>query len=183
MSEETTRRLAEAREAEQAASEVASTQIQGTLNAVADGMVGRLEMYAKRLTHQQPRVAKRLGKDGVTALRADLAAAVEEIAADLREAAEDIGWPITPHVRPQEVHSALFKYLYDTPMSEELTSIFVTHGFAFDSTQSVLPQDLYDQHDFGDLPAALTGLANASAARARAAADDDRDQVESLWDQ
>jgi hypothetical protein len=55
-------------------------------------------------------------------------------------------------------------------------------GFKFYEGSGILPQDLYDRESFTELASELQRLAVAEQATATAKAADDRDAVESLWD-
>jgi hypothetical protein len=124
-------------------------------------------------------VAQDLGRDGIDALRKELADAAEQLATELRGAVEQIEWPAIAR-RSQDAHSALFKFMYGQRVAR-LTAIFKTHGFFFHETDGILPQHLYDQGSFGELVDALQALERAAHATAIAKAADDRDAVESLW--
>jgi hypothetical protein len=63
------------------------------LASIADGPPGKLDDYAKKLSHAQPDVAKGLGRDGVSTLRNELSGAAADLAAELRGAADRIEWP------------------------------------------------------------------------------------------
>lgn len=180
MSEETTREL-EKLKADEAEQRAATDNLkQKCVESVARGLPDRLDAYAKRLAHKQPDVAKGLGREGIDALRGELAEAAEQLAAELRNAVGQIAWPASAR-RSHDVHSALFKFMYG-PRVTRLTAIFKAHGFHFDPTGGILPQDLYDMDSFGELVDALQALERTSQATATAKAADDRDVVESLWD-
>jgi hypothetical protein len=171
--------MSEAAEAEQRA--VVDDLKQECVESVARGLPDRLDTYAKRIAHQQPDAAKALGRDGVSALRNELAEAADQLATELRSAVDEIPWPSSAGARrSQDVHSALFKFLYGSHVNR-VTAIFKAHGFWFDETGGILPQDLYEMDGFGELVEALQVLAIAENATATAKAADDRDAVESLW--
>jgi hypothetical protein len=180
VSEQTARELEKLKAAEAEQRAATDDLKRECVESVARGLPDRLDAYAKRLAHQQPDVAKELGREGIDALRKELAEAAEQIATDLRGAVEQIEWPATAR-RSQDVHSALFKFMYGQRVAR-LTAILKTHGFFFHETGGILPQDLYDQNSFGELVDALQALERAAHAAATAKAADDRDAVESLWD-
>ena len=150
------------------------------VESVARGLPDRLDACAKRLAHAQPDVARQLGREGIDTLRRELAEAAEQLGAELRGAVGQIEWPAHAR-RSDDVHSALFKFMYG-PRVARLTTIFKAHGFYFDPTGGILPQDLYERDSFGELVEGLQALESAARATAAAKAADDRDAVESLWD-
>jgi hypothetical protein len=158
-----------------------------TLSAIADGLAAALDGLAKNTALAQPEVTKALGTDGIRELKVELQAQAETLAEDLRIARERIEWPTSETaVRGQDVHSALFKYLYGSRVNT-LAAILKRHGYdvhdanAQHSQSLVLPQSLYDQNSFGLLAEALTGLGRAEAVLQRAQGEHDRDTVEDLW--
>ena len=181
MSDETARAVAEAEAAEEQQRAIVDEAKRSCLTSVADNLPGMLLDYAKKLSHAQPDVAKTLGRDGISALRSALAEAAEVLAADLRGAAERIAWPTSKrYVSKDDIHGALFKYMYGQRV-DRLTAVLHSHGFRFDPTGGVLPQELYDRADFQHLANEMGVLAQAEATTAQAKALDDRDDVESLW--
>jgi hypothetical protein len=181
MSDETARAI---QDAEAAEAEVRATVDQlkrECLASVADALPGKLDDYAKKLAHDQPDVAKGLGRDGVRALRDELSAAAQSLAAELRDSADVVEWPEKSYVSKDDIHHALFKFMYG-PRVDALTAIFKSHGFYYHPTAGVLPQNLYDRDNFLTIANALTLLAKANAATAQAQANHDHDQVESLWE-
>ena len=167
MSDETARAVAEAEAAEEQQRAIVDEAKRSCLTSVADNLPGMLLDYAKKLSHAQPDVAKTLGRDGISALRSALA--------------ERIAWPTSKrYVSKDDIHGALFKYMYGQRV-DRLTAVLHSHGFRFDPTGGVLPQELYDRADFQHLANEMGVLAQAEATTAQAKALDDRDDVESLW--
>ncbi|WP_141717322.1 hypothetical protein [Nocardia altamirensis] len=85
------------------------------LATVARGVSGRVEEFVKKAAHQHPEVAKELGAEGLKRLRLELADASAAVASVIDAATEQINWPPnagSSRVRDDDVHSALFKFLY-----------------------------------------------------------------------
>jgi hypothetical protein len=190
VSEETTQKLREATAAAAARRAEAGVLKEQCIAEVAGGMAARVDEIAKRTAHAQPDVAKQLGSAGIQTLRKELAEQAELIAAELATAAGQLQWPIRQSqyssIRPRDVHSTLFQYLYGRRMNS-LAAIFKRHGFEVHDdnahrTQGLIyPQSIYNESDFVELAEALNALADAEKAVAEAKADDDRDTVDALW--
>lgn len=157
------------------------------LCVIADGLAAAVDQLAKRTALAQTEVTKGLGTEGVQKLKGELHAQAAILAADIGSSQERIDWPTSATVvRPQDVHSALFKYLYG-PRVNAFAVILKKHGFGIQddnaqrSQSLVLPQSLYDQNSFDSLAEALTTLGKAEDALRRAQAEHDRDAVENLW--
>lgn len=182
MGEETARKLQQLMSAEAQQRAVVDDLKHVCVESVADGLGGRLDAYAKRLAKRQPDVAKKLDRDGIEALRSELAAAAGDLADELREATGEIAWPHDKYqITSRDIHSALFNFMYGHRVNR-LTAIFRAHGFWFDETAGVLPQELYDMNGFDDLASALQNLRSAEESTSAAKADDDNDIVDSLWE-
>jgi hypothetical protein len=192
MSEKTARTLKEATAALEARQAEADVQKKECLAVVARGIPGRVEEIARRAAHSQPEVTKELGSDGVKELRKQLAGRAAVIASEIESAADQIEWPrpqyVSSPVEPRSIHSALFKFLYGRRV-DSLAAILKEHGFTVhdDNAQRsqglVLPQSLYDEGEFAAVAKALSALALAERAVEAARKEDDRDIVDSLWDE
>jgi hypothetical protein len=191
MSDETAKRLEEARTTEVVRRAEADDREQECLTAVARGIPARLEEIAKRAAHSQPEVAKELGSDGINDLRRELANGAAVIAAEVEAAVEQIEWPSTQSefskVEPKGIRSALFTFLYGRRV-DSLAAIFKRHGFSIQDDNSqrsqglILPQSLFDEGDFAAVAEELNSLATAKRVVAAAKAADDHDIVNSMWD-
>lgn len=111
MSEETAKRIAEAKAQEAEQQKIVDALTQDCLNEVAAGIPVGAEKYAKSISHAQPEITKGLGRDGVSALREEISAAAVELATEIKEAATAIKWPESGS-RKDDVATALFKFLY-----------------------------------------------------------------------
>lgn len=145
-----------------------------------DGLPAAVDRLAKRAAQAEPDTARRLGPSGVRDLKNDLSVRSAELAADLRSAAERVGWPETGLVATKDVHGALFQYLYGARL-EPIGRVLKEHGL-LRPEGAVLPQDLYDEKFFGPLAEALSALSRADAALAQARKADDLRAVDDLWD-
>lgn len=193
MSDETKRILDEATTVVTTARAEADARKQECLDLVADGIPTAVERLAKRTAQAQPDVTKELGATGVKALREELAAEAAELAQYIRTGSEKIEWPKRDSewskVEPRKVHSALFNFMYGTPVNR-IGNVFGRHGYDVRKTARgggaqglVLPQSLYDEDSFGAVADALNDLGTAEIALMKAKAEDDKDIVESLWDE
>jgi hypothetical protein len=186
MSDETSSGVTEAAAVEARAQGEVDEQVVSVLERIADGLPRAVDELAKRIAHEQVDNTKRLGSEGLRQLKNSLSERSAALAADLRGAAGRIEWPVHSHVRTQDVHSALFNYLYGRRVGS-LAVVLKDHGFdvrddnAQRSQSAVLPQSLYDQNSFGALADALSTLSLARNALASARQADDRDIVEDLW--
>lgn len=186
MSDETSSEVTEAAAVEARVQGAVDEQVAAVLERIADGLPTAVNELAKRIAHEQVDNTKRLGLEGLRQLKNSLSERSAALAADLRAAAGQIEWPVHSHVRTQDVHSALFTYLYGRRVGS-LASVLKEHGFdvrddnAQRSQSAVLPQSLYDQNSFGALADALSTLSRARNALASARQADDRDIVEDLW--
>lgn len=102
------------------------------LDAVADGIRSAVDRLAKGVAQAQPDVTKNLGAAGVKALRDELATEAAELAEYVRAGAEKIEWPNRDSewskVDPRKVHSALFKFMYGSPVNR-VGEVFGRHGY------------------------------------------------------
>lgn len=162
------------------------------MDVVADGIPAAVERLAKRTAQQQPEVTKGLGAHGVRALRNELADKAAELAEYVRAGLGRIEWPARDSewskVESRHVHSALFKFMYGSPVNE-IGDVFDRRGYDTQKTPGrgtqglVLPQSLYDRSSFEAVADALNELGTAEAALKTAKDADDRDVVDSLWDE
>ncbi|MEU3456894.1 hypothetical protein ABZ671_25330 [Micromonospora sp. NPDC006766] len=195
MSEETERRLEEAR----ARASQAGAQVEGRkrefLDTIASDIPARIEKLAKGTAHAQPDVSKALGKDGLRKLRDELRDQAMELATEVCGSTDKIKWPKPQSefssVSSRHLHSALFDFLY--PRCRSLAAIFKRYGFNVhdDNAQHaqglVTPQShLYSETEqaaqFTALAEALNVLAEQERALAKAQVAYDRDVVDSLWE-
>lgn len=192
MSDETKRDLDSATVVVEAARAIAEARKQECLDIVADGLPAAVDRLAKRTAQAQPDVTKELGAPGVKALREELASQTAELAEYVRGGRGRIQWPKRDaewsKVEPRKVHSALFTFMYGAPVNQ-VGDVFGRHGYDVQradrsSAQGlVLPQYLYDEDSFGAVSDALNELGTAELALKKAKAGDDRDTVDSLWDE
>jgi hypothetical protein len=160
------------------------------LDRIAAGVPTAVDGIAKRAAQSQPEVTRQLGRGGIRALRADLAEAAIQLAAEIRAA--QITWPLERSVRYGEVptrhlDAALFSYLHG-PRMNVLVEVLQSHGFAIrgdgehGAQELVNPHDLYDESWLSALAEARTTLsAMESSVRAAQQSDADAD-VRSIWD-
>lgn len=192
MSDETKRVLDAATAVVARARAKADERKQECLEAVADGIPRAVERLAKRTAQAQPDVSKQLGAAGVKALREELGAEAVELAEYVRTGSDEIKWPEREsewsQVEPRKIHSALFKFMYGAPVNR-LGNVLGRHGYDVNRTERggsqglVLPQSLYDEESFDPVAQALNDLGSAEIALKKAKAEDDRDIVDSLWDE
>ena len=201
MSDETKRALDEAMAVAITEHAKGEARKQACLDAVAEGIPAAVDRLAKRIAQAQPDVTRGLGAAGVKALREELATEAADLAAYVRAGSEKVQWPKRDsewsHVEPRKIHSALFKLMYGAPLNR-VGNVFGRHGYDVRKTDRsgqglralpglaarplVLPQSLYSEESFGDVAAALNDLGAAEIALAKAKAVDDKDVVDSLWD-
>lgn len=181
MRDETTKTLEAARVRLTEARQVAAAEQRKTLEQIAEQLPARAEAIVKRYAHAEPQVTKALGKPGLDALRAEVAAAAAAIGKDFVGAIDEIGWPSTQahlsRVEPREVHSALFNRFYGK--LQGISDPIRAAGYAAD--REVLPQELYDQDSFADVAKALTVVASAQQGFIKARVADDKAAVDDLW--
>jgi hypothetical protein len=190
MSDETARMVAQAEAIESELCAKADERIRVCLSGIASGLPSRLDDIAKRIAQNQPEVTKALGSDGLKALRQELAEAAQQLALEIEGAADKIKWPQAvseySNVSTGNVHSALFEFLYGSPV-DKLAAVFKRHGFSVGdslgrSQSFILPQSLYQEKAFIPVAEALNSLGKAQRTLASAKAADDEDIVASLWD-
>ncbi|MFI5931272.1 hypothetical protein [Actinoplanes sp. NPDC051494] len=190
MSEETAQRLREANAKEDRLRAEAERLKQQVLNDVAAGIPARVQEIAKRTAHHQPEVTKKLGTDGIKILRSELADAAAKLATQVETAMDAIKWPEKQgqysQVGPRGIHTALFNFMYGAPVNA-VAAAFKRHGYDVhdDNAQRgqglISPQSLYNEDEFAELASALNALGEAQQTVSTAKAEDDRDVVESLW--
>lgn len=157
------------------------------LERVAAGLPQRVDNLAKKYAHSFPDITRGLGSDGVARLRADLVVEVDELAKEFTAAVDEIDWPVRQgsysNVSTSNVHSALFKRFYQK--LDGVIGVLNKYGYLVDKQKdlrsAVLPQDLYDQSDFGELASTLDELWEVEAKVAEARLAYDRESVDSLW--
>ncbi|MFC0504183.1 hypothetical protein [Micromonospora costi] len=206
MSEETARRLREARARASQASGEADNRKRELLDTIARDLPARVESRAKSTAQAQPEVTKALGKDGIKKFRSELLDQATELATEIRAAADQIKWPmplttgtsnawVMPAISPvksREIHSALFEFLHGR-RCDTLAAILKRHGFNIEDDNAqrsqglILPQTwLYSEREqvreFEALAEALTALAKEREAVKEAQAVHDREVVDSLWE-
>ena len=195
MSQDTEQALARARAIEQSAADDAQDRIEALLNALAGGLADQAVAIARRVSQAQPNVATTIGREGITALRDELTAAAQSLAADVETHPEMFTWPSAQSefsaVTANDVRSAIFKAWYGRRV-DALGNVIEKYGFDVhrDNRERrqgvVLPQYLYTQEveeaHFGAVAEALTALGAAQRAVSRAQAALDREAVDSLWD-
>ena len=186
MTDETAKALREAESAESAAATRAEELKRACLQDIANMLPSRAEAIARRVAEQQPEVTKRLGKEGVAQLRADVRAASEVLGAEFVAAIDEIEWPpvtlASANVEARHIHSALFARFFRE--TGALTSAMMSHGYSFPGKgvrEAILPQELYDERKFTPVAGALTDLNRARAAVAKARKVDDDATVGDLW--
>ncbi|MBB0993626.1 hypothetical protein G6010_14330 [Dietzia sp. SLG510A3-3B2-2] len=191
MSDETKRMCEEASAAVDAARMRACVRKQECLDVIADGIPAAVERIAKRTAQEQPEVTKGLGVQGIRSLRSELATEAAELAEYVRAGSSEIQWPHRDSewskVGSHHIHSALFTYMYGSPV-DKIGAVFDRRGYDTQKTPGrgaqglVLPQSLYDRDSFEAVADSLNELAAAEAALKAAKEADDRDVVDSLWD-
>lgn len=192
MSDETRHLLDEATTTVTAVHAKADARKQECLDVIADGLPAAVERLAKHTAQAQPEVTKALGANGVRTLRKELDAEATELAEYIRAGSGKIVWPTGASewskVEPRKIHSALFTFMYGAPVNR-VGDVFGRHGYDVRRTERsgeqglVLPQDLYDEEAFGVVADALNELGTAEIALKKAKEADDREIVDSLWDE
>lgn len=170
----------------------AEARKQECLDVVADGIPAAVDRLAKGVAQSQPDVTRELGPAGVKALREELSRTAANLASYVRAGSARVEWPKREsewsRVEPRKIHSALFKLMYGTPV-DRVGEVFGRHGYDVRKSDRsgsqglVLPQSLYSEESFGDIAEALNDLGAAEIALAKAKAEDDKDAVNSLWDE
>ncbi len=184
MSEETARRLAEAKEQEAEQRTVVDALKQQCLDSIADGLPGRLDDYVKGIAHGQPDVTKQLRRDGIIALRKEVSEAADNLGAELRNSAAQIKWPTYAYGWPRHkgVTSSLFEFLYGSRVNK-IDQILKSLGYKIEQHSGLHPHSLYEHEAaYGELEAQLATLTSKSNDVAAAKEADDHDTVDSLWD-
>lgn len=157
------------------------------LARVAAEMPGKVDDLAKRYAHEQPNVTESLGREGVAALRAELAVEAESLGAQFVDAIDSIKWPAGHEVRgSSSIHSALFERFYRR--TSGLAEILERHGYKVRQStytsisEVILPQSLYDMNSLGNLAPLLKDLSSAVKEHEAAVAADKRANVNDLWE-
>jgi hypothetical protein len=178
-------------EAALAAAQTKTEQLERELlHRIAAGVPSAVDDIAKGAAESQPEITRRLGSDGIRAMRAELAEKANQLAAEISTA--QITWPHQQTVRYGEaatrhLDAALFSYLHGRRM-DVLVEVLHRHGFAIrgdgehGAQNLVNPHDLYREEWLSPLAEARTTLASAES-RVRAAKQSDADAVvRSIWD-
>jgi hypothetical protein len=178
-------------EAALAAAQTKAEQLERELlHRIAAGVPSAVDDIAKGAAESQPEVTRRLGSDGIRAMRAELAEKANQLAAEIPTA--QINWPLQQTVRYGEaatrhLDAALFSYLHGRRM-DALVDVLQSHGFAIrgdgqhGAQDLVNPHDLYHERWLSDLAEARTTLAAAqSSVRATKQRDADA-AVRSIWE-
>ena len=181
MSDETQRRLAEAKAEENKQRQIVDALKQQCLDSVASGFHARVNAYAKKVAHKHPDATRELGRDGIDALRKELSAAAENLAAELRQSVKEVKWPATIGGARNNVTSTLFSFLYERV--KKVDQVFKTFGYRIDEYTGCSPYDFFDRDTFVELEQQIHLLAVASDDVEIAKRTDDRDAVESLWNE
>ncbi|EME65864.1 hypothetical protein, partial [Amycolatopsis decaplanina] len=179
---ETARVLREAEAEETRLRTEFEARARNSLAIVARDLPSRVDNAAKDAAQREPDVARELGAARIKDLRRELTAVAEVLASEVETAFDQIEWPrpmsrTFSEVTPRDIHAALLKF-FNGPRADKVTAILQHHGF---SRRRVLPEDFYDEKDFGAVAEALTSLSIAEHALAAAKAADDRATVDSLW--
>jgi hypothetical protein len=193
MSEETARKLEDAKRVQQERQIELDTAKQSVLTGIASRIPARIDDVAKQTAHSQPDVTKNLGGDGVKQLRADLASAAENLATTVAEGADQIKWPAIdqPAASPVTLNSvrrSVFDFMHGRRI-DEIAHIMKRFGYDIhdDNAQAsqglVSVNQMFDEQNLEPIAVALTRAREANAAVRRAKAADDRDVVDSLWDE
>jgi hypothetical protein len=160
------------------------------LHRIAAGVPSVVDSIAKSAAESQPEVTRRLGSDGIRAMRAELAQKADRLAAEIRTGR--ITWPLEQPVRYGEARTrhldaALFSFLHGRRM-DDVVEVLRSHGFATRSDGERGPQDLLNPHALYDEPW-LSALAEARTSLAAAQSGlRDMEQreadaaVRSIWD-
>lgn len=190
MSESTAQELKRAETAVEARQQAADEEKRACLRVVAEGLPAAIDGIAKRTAQAQPDVTKALGVDGITKLRADLAAKASELAVELEDAIERIEWPSPSSewstTSKRDVQSALFHYFYGG-RANRVAAIFKQRGYAIEddnhqrSQGLVHPHSFYREDDFVAVADAQNSLAAARRDYDEAKKADDEDTVSGIW--
>ena len=99
-------------------------------------------------------------------MRDELTNVAGALAAELRNAADQIAWnDDKTTVRPDDIHTALFNFLYG-PRVQRIDAVLKARGFEIDDISGgIVPQQLYERSSFVPLANAFTELATATAQR------------------
>jgi hypothetical protein len=190
MGDQTTDALARAEAALAAAQTKTEHLERELLHRIAAEVPSAVDSIAKGVAESQPEVTRRLGSDGIRAMRAELAEKANQLATEIRTA--QINWPLEQPVRYGEARTrhldaALFSYLHGRRM-DALVDVLRSHGFAIrgegehGAQDLINPHDLYHERWLSALAEARTALA-ATQSSLRAMMQRDADAaVRSIWD-
>lgn len=197
MSEETAKKLEECKAIEAQRRHDVTVAKQALIPQLEHQIRERLTTFAKKVSLAQAGVARKLGGDGIRALRGDLSTAVSDLVSRLSTAVEAEAWPslkttngsVYTRYQAGAIRDEIQQFL--ALEVSNLASILQSHGFQVGAPGAGIPYgqhlfatDLFDTaDDYAELVQALLALADAEAATASAAAADDQDFVSSLWDE
>ena len=179
MSEDTARAVTEARAEWVKHRQVVERLKQECLDSVAAEIPAGVETYAKKIAQEQPAVTKKLGREGVAALRADISSAAERLASEVKEARSSVLWPRDDAQR-DGVATALFKFL-NGPRVDRIDSVLQSRGYVVSEHSGLNPHMAFRLRRYGELNREFAVLASKAYALEAAMADDDRDTVDDLW--
>lgn len=182
MSEETTRRLEEAKADEAQQQQIVAREKQQYLDALAEQLAGKVEAYGKKLAFEQPEVTKSLGRDGVEAFRRELVEAANGLGSLLRESADKIAWPTFEYDRAKKrgLRSALYDFLAGG-RTKPINDVVRSYGYHLDAYHGVSPYELVDDVDSRSVENNLELLTQKRKAVEAAKDADDQDTVADLW--
>jgi hypothetical protein len=165
---------------------------QELLDRIAQGVPTAVDGIARRASESQPEITRRLGSDGISAMRKELADNAVALATEIRSARSEISWPVENSVRYGEVatrhvDAALFGWLHgrrmDTLAEVLRTSGFATRGKDGEGAQDLVnPRDLYSEGWLAPVAEALSISAAAESRVQVAQQRDDDATVRSIWD-
>jgi hypothetical protein len=180
MTEETKLALQQATEALVAARAKATEEKKACLAQIAADLPARAEDVAKAMGIRQSGVSTALGKERVTAMRAELRTAAERLAQQFVAEIDDISWPLgtSRPVRPGDIDTALYNHFYSK--AAVLNGVVRDRGYLIDGP-AFNPHALYDDSKFGPLASALTVLGRAQDEAHRAKDDDETSDARDIW--
>jgi hypothetical protein len=176
-------------EAERARSERLAQEL---LDRIAAGVPAAVDAIARRAAEAQPDVTRKLGSEGIRAMRGELAERSAGLAGEIRAASAEIEWPLEEAVRYGEVRTrhldaALFRYLHG-PRMNAIAEVLQDHGYgtagdgATPAQELINPHDLYVEQWLSPLAEARTSLSVAENSVRAAQQTDDQATVRSIWD-
>ena len=179
MSDETAKSLAAAEAEAAKQQEIVDVLKQQCLDEVAAAIPDGAEKYAKSIAQAQPERTKELGRDGVDALRGEIASAAALLAEELKQSAKAVKWPESSSGK-NDVMSALFNFLWGTRV-DQFDKILRDFGYNIDKHAGLNPHSLYDLRKFKELERQFSLLRQKKYAVKVATAVDDQATVDDLW--